>query len=399
MKKNNKRSTSAQPIIECFSKLEDPRVVGRVNHKLIDIIVIAICAIISGAKFWTQVAIFGKKREKWLRQFLELPHGIPSDDTFLRVFAAIDPEAFQACFIEWTRKVTQLTHGKVVAIDGKTLRKSFCNSKNQEAIHIVNAFAVENGITLGSIKVPDKSNEIKGIPKLLKMLKLTGCIVTIDAIGTQKGIAKLIRMKRADYVLALKKNQGKLHRKVSALFEKAHQLNFENMLFKIDETFEYDRTRIEKREYRVLPIMYLHSFKAQWKDINTLIEAKSTIETSKGIATQTRYFISSLTLKEYKKITRAIRQHWGIETRLHLKLDVAMQEDNCRVYSRWAAENFSALRKLALFYLEKDNSVKAGIQVKQYNAALDQQYLADVLGLSRGPLMRLPCGSTLPDVN
>lgn len=328
------------------------------------------------------MALFGKKRETWFKQFLELPHGIPSDDTFLRVFAAINPESFQECFIKWTRKVEKISSGKVVAIDGKTLRKSSCGSKNQEAIHIVNAFAVENGLTLGAIKVPDKSNEIKGIPKLLKMLKLTGCIITIDAIGTQKGIAKLIRMKRADYVLALKKNQGRLYKKVSQLFSKAEELNYQNMLYKFDRTFEYDRTRIEERQYRIFPIMYLHGFRKDWCDINTLIEVKSIIETPKGKSVQIRYFISSLTLKEHKKTTRAIRKHWGIETKLHWKLDVAMKEDQCRVYNQWAAENFSALRKLALYYLERDTSIKAGVQVKQFNAALDQKYLADLLSLS-----------------
>lgn len=382
MSKNKQRICSAQPIIESFSELEDPRVVGRIDHKLIDIIVIAVCAILCGAQFWNQVALFGKTRETWFKQFLELPYGIPSDDTFLRVFAAINPESFQECFIKWTKKVAKITSGKVVAIDGKTLRKSSCESKKREAIHIVNAFAVENGITLGSIKVPDKSNEIKGIPKLLKMLKLTGCIVTIDAMGTQKGIAKLIRMQKADYVLALKKNQGRLHKKVSHLFESAKELNYANMVYKYDRTFEYDRTRIEERQYRILPMMYLHSFRKDWRDINTLIEVKSSIETPKGKSFQIRYFISSLTLKEYKKITRAIRNHWGIETKLHWKLDVAMKEDQCRVYNQWAAENFSALRKLALYYLEKDTSVKAGVQVKQFNAALDPKYLADLLDLS-----------------
>jgi predicted transposase YbfD/YdcC len=382
MKKHKQRIAIAQPLFECFSELKDPRVVGRTDHKLIDIIAISICAIISGAKFWNQVALFGRTREKWLKQFLELPNGIPSDDTFLRVFAAIDPEAFQASFIKWARKVEQITSGKIIAIDGKTLRKSFCEAKNQEAIPIVNAFAVENGITLGSIKVPDKSNEIKGIPKLLNMLKLTGCIVTLDAMGTQKGIAKLIRLKRADYVLALKKNQGKLYKKVSKLFEVSEKLNYTSMVYKVDSTFEYDRTRIERREYRILPMMYLNGFKKDWQDINTFIEVKSCIETPKGFSTEVRYYISSLTLKEYKKITRAIRQHWGIETKLHWKLDVAMKEDDCRVYSRWAAENFSALRKIALYYLEKDTSLKAGIQVKQFNAAINETYLAGILGLS-----------------
>lgn len=236
MDKDIKRSEVAQPIITCFSCLEDPRVIGRTKHKLIDIIVIAICAIICGAKHWNQIAVFGDLKKEWFETFLELPHGIPSKYTFGRVFALIEPINFQECFIAWTKAVCRISSREIVAIDGKTLRKSFHKEARKEALHIINAFAVNNGITLGSIKVPDKSNEIKGIPKLLQMLKLTGCIVTIDAMGTQKGIAKLIRMKGADYILALKKNQGRLHKKVSNLFIKAEQLHYQNMVYKVHTT-------------------------------------------------------------------------------------------------------------------------------------------------------------------
>ncbi len=267
MDKDIKRRTIAQPIISCFSLLEDPRVIGRTKHKLVEIIVIAICAIICGARHWNQIAVFGELRRDWFNTFLELPNGIPSKYTFGRVFSLLDPECFQECFMAWTKEVSKISSGEVVAIDGKTLRKSFHKEAGKEALHIVNAFAVNNGITLGSIKVPDKSNEIKGIPVLLKMLKLTGCIVTIDAMGTQKGIAKLIRMKGANYVLALKKNQGKLHKKVSTLFEKAEQLHYRSMVYKVHTTQEYDHSRIEQRTYRILPIMYLHDFTKDWKDI------------------------------------------------------------------------------------------------------------------------------------
>lgn len=381
MKKNNKRSCCAQPIISCFSHLKDPRVVGRTEHKLIDIIVIAICAIICGATEWKQICAFGNLRKNWLKDFLALPNGIPSAYTFRRVFNLINPETFQICFIEWSRQVSKISSGEIIAIDGKTLRNSHHRVKGKEALHIVNAFATTNGITLGSIKVPDKSNEIKGIPKLLNMLKLTGCIVTIDAMGTQKGIAKLIRLRGAHYVLALKKNQGKLYKKVSNLFNEAEKMSYQNMAYKEVDTFDYDHSRIEKRTYKMLPMMYLQDFKKQWLDLNTFIEVKSAIETKEGKTTSTRYYISSLHLKNYKKIAESIRKHWSVENKLHWKLDVAMGEDRCRIYKDKGAENFSALRKLALFYLEKDTSTKGGVQFKQFLAAHDPLYLPKLLKL------------------
>jgi predicted transposase YbfD/YdcC len=381
MNKDIKNLQIGQPIITCFSRLEDPRIVGRTKHKLIDVIVIAICAIICGAKHWNQIAAFGELRKEWLQTFLELPNDIPSKYTFGRVFSLIEPISFQECFIAWSKEVSRLTSGEIIAIDGKTLRKSFHKEAGKEALHIVNAFAVNNGITLGSIKVPDKSNEIKGIPKLLQMLKLTGCIVTIDAMGTQKGIAKLIRMKGADYVLALKKNQGRLYKKVSSLFAKAEQLHYQNMVYKVHTTKDYDHSRIEEREYRILPIMYLHAFTKQWKDIKSVIGVKSKVEATKNKTAETRYYITSLTLKDYKNIAKSIRRHWTVENKLHWKLDVAMAEDACRIYKERAAENFSALRKLALFYLEKDRSIRGGIAFKHFIAAQDPQFLPRILNL------------------
>jgi predicted transposase YbfD/YdcC len=381
MNKDNKRAQIAQPIITCFSQLEDPRVIGRTKHKLIDIIVIAICAIICGAKYWNQIAAFGELRKKWLQTFLELPHGIPSKYTFGRVFALIEPTYFQECFINWAKEVSRITTGEIIAIDGKTLRKSFHKEAEKEALHIINAFAVNNGITLGSIKVPDKSNEIKGIPKLLQMLKLTGCIVTIDAMGTQKGIAKLIRLKGANYVLALKRNQGRLYKKVSNLFTKAEELHYQNMVYKVHTTKDYEHSRIEQRVYRILPIMYLHAFSKQWKDIKCVIEVKSTVETVKNRSSELRYYISSLPLKDYKNIAKSIRYHWAIENKLHWKLDVAMGEDACRIYKERAAENFSALRKLALSCLEREDSVREGIEFKRFLAAHDPLYLPRILNL------------------
>jgi predicted transposase YbfD/YdcC len=381
MDKDIKRTPVAQPIITCFSSLEDPRVMGRTKHKLVDIIVISICAIICGAKCWNQIAVFGELRKGWFETFLELPNGIPSKYTFGRVFALIEPSHLQECFIAWTKEVSKISSGEIVAIDGKTLRKSFHKDAGKEPLHIVNAFAVNNGITLGSMKVPDKSNEIKGIPKLLNMLKLTGCIVTIDAMGTQKGIAKLIRMKGAHYVLALKKNQGRLHKKVSNLFTRAEQLHYQNMVYKVHTTNNYDHSRIEQRTYRILPIMYLHDFSRQWKDIKSVVEVKSTVETKKNKTTERRYYISSLALKDYKNIAKSIRHHWSVENKLHWKLDVAMGEDACRIYKERAAENFSALRKLALFYLEKDLSFRGGIAFKHFVAAQDPLYLPKLLGM------------------
>lgn len=370
-------SNNEQALIKAFSSLKDPRVQGRCLHMLIDVLFIAICAIICGAKHWHEIAEFGRQRIDWLRQYIQLENGIPSHQTFCRIFALIPAEDLLICFSQWSQARTPLKPQDIIAIDGKTIKKSSHEAKGQKALHLINAYVTTQGVTIGAMKTPDKSNEIKGIPPLLKSLQIQGCIITIDAMGTQKGIANLIQLKEARYVLALKKNHKRLYKKVTHLFTKAKELSYEAMVYKETTNTDYDHSRYEVREYTVLPLMYLHAAKADWRDLQTFIQVKSIRKNQKkdDIEESYRYYISSLALKDYLLAIKAIRHHWLIENGLHWKLDVAMQEDACRIHDPHAAENFSTLRKLVLQLLEKDNITKGGIAFKQWKAALNPLYL------------------------
>jgi predicted transposase YbfD/YdcC len=380
MRNTIEEAIDGQLIINCFSKLTDPRKRGRCLHQLIDIIVITICGILCGAQHWKEIAEFGRQRIDWLKQFIELEHGIPSEQTFGRVFSLIPPEELLACFIEWSTAITALPPGTIIAIDGKTLRKSYHKRIEQKPLHLINAYVTGQRITIGAIKTPDKSNEIKGIPPLLKSLNIAGCVITIDAMGTQKGIANLIKMRGADYVLALKKNHKTLYRAVERLFNTASSLNYNAMLFKEDKTFDCEHSRIEHRFYRFLPIIYLPQFQKSWRGLQTIIEVRSFRDDNDGNqSAAVRYFISSISLNKFQLIHQAIREHWAVENSLHWKLDVAMNEDNCRVYNPQAAENFSTLRKLVLHCLENETKTNGGIAFKQWKAALSLDYLTKLI--------------------
>jgi predicted transposase YbfD/YdcC len=365
-------------ITKYFERLEDPRILLKTDHKLIDIIVIAICAVICGADKWTQVVEFGKAQKTWLRQFLELPQGIPSHDTFGRVFAVLSAKKFQICFQEWIQSVFELTEGQVVAIDGKTLRRSFDKQSNKAALHLVHAWSTANGVLLGQTKTREKSNEITAIPELLEVLQLKGCIVTIDAMGCQKKIAEQIHDQKADYVLAVKDNQKELKEALENTFKTAREKNFETMVYSEHQTLEKEHGRVETRTCYVLPLMYLHHFKMKWKGLKSLILIVSE-RFYQGVTTlEQRYYISSLK-PDASSIASAVRQHWGVENSLHWCLDVAFREDECRVRIGEAAENFSLLRKIALICLKKEPSLKGGIQTKRLKAGWDTDYLLKVL--------------------
>ena len=381
MQDNKLFLSDGQLLITCFSKLKDPRVLGRVDYPLIEIIIISICAIICGANHWKAIADFGKAKEDWLKTFLELENGIPSAQTFGRVFSLICPKKLLDCFKEWCKKTTGLPEESIIAIDGKTVRKSGCKSIGFKPLHLINAYAIEQKILLSSSKTPDKTNEIKAIPVILKDLPLEKNIVTMDAMGTQKGIINLIRLQKAHYCVALKKNHKRFYKKVNNLFHKAESLAFNAMVFKRLETFDYDHSRIEERTYCFLPIMYLFQFKSQWKDLETLIQVRRIRYLSNGGKEESiHYYISSLPLKKSELITKAIRGHWAVENGLHYKLDVGLNEDNCRIFHPHAAENFSTLRKLVLACLERDKSSEEGILLKRWKAALNENYLRYVIG-------------------
>lgn len=370
-----------QSLFNCLLSMKDPRVKGRVIYPLINIITITLYALICGCDGWKSIELFAHSKRVWLEQFLDLSAGIPNHQTFARVFALIKPEEFEKCLMNWINEICEWVIGDVITFDGKVIRGSSDATQEKPASHIVNAYSAKHEVTLGCVKVPDKSNEIKGIPLLLKTLDIKGATITIDAMGTQKGIANLIREKQGNYVLSLKQNHSKFYRRVSGLFNKAEELDYESMVVRRQETHDYGHGRIEKREYTVLPVMYLYRYKQDWKDLQTFIQVISCRHLKTGeLQKSVRYYISSVPLHQYKRICFAIREHWQVENGLHYKLDVGLREDACLIRRGYADQNLSVMRKIVLKLLNDETSVKGGVQLKRIKAALSTRYLKKVVG-------------------
>lgn len=358
-----------------FSKIDDPRSDINKLHKLEDILLIGIISVICAADTWKNMETYAKAKEDFLRSFLDLPNGIPSDDTFNRVFSSIDSDQFEACFMDWVSHLVKLTNGEIIPIDGKTIRGAKSNGK-KSPFHMVSAWATNNNLVLGQVKVAEKSNEITAIPKLLELIAVKGCTVTIDAMGCQQDIATKIIEQEANYVLAVKENQKQLYQDIQDEFRFGKNIQ-------VDISEELDHGRIETRRCSVINNFEFIENKNEWTGLKSIVKIESTREfknSDKPTESATRYYISSL-LADAKEHQQAIRLHWSIENKLHWVLDVAFGEDASRKRIGNAAQNFSILNKIALNLLKNETSERQGIKGKRLKAAYDQNYLIKILNL------------------
>ena len=364
-----------------FASLEDPRVERTRLHPLLSIVTIAICAVIGGAESWEDIELFGEAKADWFATFLDLPHGIPSHDTFNRVFAALDPVQFRTCFLRWMQAVAEVLPAQTIAVDGKTVRRSHDRESGKGAIHMVSAWATANHVVLAQLKVDEKSNEITAVPDLLRSLALAGCLVTIDAMGCQREIAHQILEQGGDYVLALKDNQETLAEEVALSFAAASADDFTGVQHDQAVTVEKGHGRIETRRLQVIGdaaiIAWLQERHA-WPGLAAIgrVQAERRIGTERSI--EDRYYLLSSPLAA-SAFGEAVRHHWGIENCVHWVLDVTFGEDQSRIRAGHAAENFAVLRHIALNLLRQEQSKRVSLKGKRKKAGWDTDYLLQIL--------------------
>jgi predicted transposase YbfD/YdcC len=373
-------------LVDALQAVPDPRrQCQNLRHRLVDILVLGFCAVLCGSDDFVEIEEFAHSKEDFFRRFLELPHGVPSHDTFRRVFQAVCPHALQRCLIAWLQGLRQTAtaaagDGEVIAIDGKTLRRTFDRARAWGALHLVSAWATANGITLGQVAVDAKSNEITAIPQLLDLLDLNDCVVTIDAAGCQKDIAAQIVAKNADYVLAVKDNQPTLHGQVADYFLAQLEADHPDGKMRRHREVEKSHGRTERRETVVAAAPKEMVAPGLWAGLASIIMViRHCLDHATGkTSTEVRYFISSLPARA-KRLARAVRQHWSIENGLHWVLDVAFNEDRMRQRERKGIENLALLNRLAVSLLRQDKTVKAGVKCKRKTAGWDNDYLLHLL--------------------
>jgi predicted transposase YbfD/YdcC len=359
-------------LMEHFGEIKDPRTDWLREHRMEDIIFITMAAVMCGAESWYDIENYGKAKELWLKEWLGLPNGIPSHDTFNRFFSALEPEQLERCFLEWVREVAKLTNGEVVSIDGKSIRGT-ADRNGKGFVHMVSAWASENKLVLGQVKVDDKSNEIMAIPKLLELLVLEGCIVTIDAMGCQTGIAKKIIEKGANYILAVKGNQCRLEEEILATVQAIQPASQSTQT-------EKGHGRVETRNCFVYDDLSLVKSSGRWSGLKSVIRVESSrqIKASRKNETENRLYIGSF-IVDAKDMGKHIRAHWQIENCLHWSLDVSFNEDSCRKKAGFAAQNFSMINRIALNLAKNDKSKKRSIKGKRLDAGWNNDYLLHLL--------------------
>jgi predicted transposase YbfD/YdcC len=372
---NDKRS-----LLEHFSELEDPRIDRNMRHNMMDIIAIAICAVIANANDWNEIETWAFCKKDWLKTFLFLPNGIPSHDTFNRFFSAVDPQKFLQCFSSWIHAIGLMVEGTIISIDGKRVRRSHDERFGKSALHLVSAWASDLHLSLGQVKTADKSNEITAIPELLNLLSIKGCIITIDAMGCQKEIAAQIIDKKADYVLALKGNHGNLYDDVKTYFDETEKTIFKGTKCNVFQTLEKDHGRIEKRTYVATNDIKWLNEKSDWKGLKSIVMVIAERKEKAKKSVEKRYYITSVA-PNAEKIGQYIRSHWSIENKLHWQLDVNFKEDQSRMRTKNSGENFAAIRRMAISLLKQETTKKLSMKCKRLLAGWDNEYLLKILGV------------------
>jgi predicted transposase YbfD/YdcC len=368
-------------VVDHFASLDDPRVERTKRHPLLAILAIALCGVIVGAESWDEIEEFGNAKAEWFGHVLDLPHGIPSHDTFNRVFAALDPHQFRACFAAWMQGVAQVLPTEVIALDGKTLRRSHDRLNGREAIHLISAWASRNQLVLAQERVETKANEITAVPQLLQVLALNGCLVSIDAIGCQREIAQQILDHGGDYILALKENQPTLWEEVQSLFVQARDHLFVDLVEEQARDVSKGHGRLEIRHHTVIAdpdVLAWLDDEYGWPGLKALgmVEAERRLGATRS--TQTRYYLLSRALSA-KDFGAAVRSHWGIENQVHWTLDVTFGEDHSRIRAGYAAENVAVLRQLALNLVRHHQTNRLSIKAKRKKAGWDNAYLLQLL--------------------